>query len=101
MAKPFQSSSHERRCTNVLSIWIQDGKKIEARLLAALVSTWWVSTSTSTISTDSRHINFNSRIGHNKTNLVWQESLFDEIFTPNVLPLCSFPRNLSRIDVQS
>jgi hypothetical protein len=68
---------HERRCTNVLSIWIQDSKKIETRLLAALFSTCSVSTSTSTASTESRPIKFNSRMGRKKTIFVWQESLFN------------------------
>jgi hypothetical protein len=39
---------HERRCTNVLSIHIQDSKKIATRLLDALILTCLVLTFTST-----------------------------------------------------
>jgi hypothetical protein len=39
---------HKGRCTTVLSIWIQGSKKIATRLLAALVLTCSVLTSTST-----------------------------------------------------
>jgi hypothetical protein len=76
---------HERRCTNVLSILLQDSKKIATRLLAALVSTSLISTSTSTTSTDSRAINFKLRLGHTKTSFVWQDSLFNENSTQNVV----------------
>jgi hypothetical protein len=49
-------------------------KKIATQLLAALISTCSGSTSTSTTSTDSRPINFDSKMGHKKTYFVWQES---------------------------
>jgi hypothetical protein len=52
---------------------------IETRLLAVFVSTCLLSTSTSTTSSESRPINFNSRIGHKRTKFVWQESLFNKI----------------------
>jgi hypothetical protein len=65
-----------------VSIQIQDSKKIATRLLAALVSTCLVSTTTSTTSTDSRPINFNSRMGHKKTSFVLQESLFNKVLNP-------------------
>jgi hypothetical protein len=80
---------HERRCTNVLSIWIQDyllslvaRLQIATRLLAALVSTSSILTSTNTTSTDLRPINFNPWMGHTKTSFVWQESLFSKNFNP-------------------
>jgi hypothetical protein len=83
---------HERRCTNVLSILLQDSKKIATRLLAALVSTSLISTSTSTTSTDSRAINFKLRLGHTKTSFVWQDSLFNEKFNPKCCCQCvAFP----------
>ena len=92
---------HKGRCTTVLSIWIQGSKKIATRLLAALILTCSVSISTRTTSTDSRPINFYSRMGHKKTSFVWQESLFNKISKQNVLPLCLSPSNSSRIDTQS
>jgi hypothetical protein len=73
---------HARRCTNVLSIWIQDSKKLATRVLAVLVSTSSFSTSTSTTSTDSRPINFNPRMGHTKTSFVQQESFLKKSVNP-------------------
>jgi hypothetical protein len=84
---------HHRRCTNVVSIQIQDSKKTITRLLAVLISTpgFLVSTSTSMTSTESRRINFNSNIGHKVTSFVWQESLFNKDLTQNVEPCVAFP----------
>jgi hypothetical protein len=67
-------------------------KKIATRLLAALVSTCSVSISTRTTSTDSRPINFYSRMGHKKTSFVWQESLFKINFNTK----CVAPLSLSQ-----
>jgi hypothetical protein len=53
---------------------------IATRLLAALILICLVSTST-----DSGPINFNSRIGHEKTTFVWQESLLKKKFNPKCL----------------
>jgi hypothetical protein len=73
-------------------------------LLTVLVSTCLVSTSTSMTLTGSRPLNYcdNSRIGHTKTSVVSQESLFYKKFNPkcvtSVLP--SQKLNLSRINAQ-
>jgi hypothetical protein len=67
---------------------------IETRLFAVLVST-----STSMTSTESRPIDFNSRIGHKRTRFVLQESLFNKKIQ-NVLPLCLLSSNSSTIDDQ-
>jgi hypothetical protein len=89
------------RCIMFFQFGFRIAKKIATRLLAALVSACSVSISTRTTSTDSRPINFYSRMGHKKTSFVWQESLFNKISKQNVLPLCLSPSNLSRIDTQS
>jgi hypothetical protein len=66
-------------------------QKIETRLLAVLVLTCLVSTSSSTKSTELRPIYFNSRIGLKKTSFVCQESLFKKIHCKMCRPCVAFP----------
>jgi hypothetical protein len=76
---------HKRRCTKVVSIQIQDSKKIETRSLASCYPRFDFII---------KPVNVNSRIGK-KTILGKndEESFFNKYLTQNLSPLCYLPSN--------
>jgi hypothetical protein len=81
----------------MIQVQFQDNQRIETRLLAALVSTCSVSTSTSTTPTDSRPINFNSRMGHMPENTFCLVRILGLSWLPKIFnPKCVAPVSLSQ-----